>query len=180
MQPYIKTCYLYIDAGYIRKRLADAQLSEEFDPLFLKQYPESVLIGRAKVEVTRVFVYDGEDKSSPDQKVYLDKINCLPDTHVILGKIKTSTKNGRREQKGVDIKLAIDSLESAKSGVVDVIAIASGDADFAPLVEAIRRAGPHVLVLAFQTSISDDLRNVADRFLTLPDDPHNLPQYVLK
>jgi uncharacterized LabA/DUF88 family protein len=54
---------------------------------------------------------------------------------------------------------------------VDAVVIASGDGDYVPAVQAIRRAGPHVLVLAFSQALSPELRDAADRVILLPDHP---------
>ena len=40
----------------------------------------------------------------------------------------------------------------------------TGDADFAPLAEAVRHIGPHVIVAAYRNSVAASLRAAADRF----------------
>ena len=40
----------------------------------------------------------------------------------------------------------------------------TGDADFAPLADAIRRIGPHVIVAAYPKSLASSLKAAADRF----------------
>lgn len=58
--------------------------------------------------------------------------------------------------------LAVDMLEDAHRGIIDVAMLFSGDADFAPLLEAVRQYGPRVIVVAHSDSLADDLRLVAD------------------
>jgi uncharacterized protein (TIGR00288 family) len=121
--------------------------------------------------VRRCFFYDTIDPGlseheKQNEQLYLEAVEQLPDTQVIIGFLSIY---GR--QKGVDVQLAVDSLEAAWSGKVGAIAIASGDGDFAPLVYAIRRAGPLVLVLAFADALSPELRNAADRVVLLPEKP---------
>lgn len=180
--PNIKSCYVYyvyIDAGYIQGQLKQGNCNIEFNPDRLAQYITSESLYTSPVHAVRKFYYDALDEDAEPkviekQKAYLDKVRSLKDTHVVLGKIRKSKK---KEQKGVDVQLAVDALEAAKSGSVDVIALIAGDADFVPLVEAIRRAGPHVFVIAFNSSVALDLKNAADRYYSLPEDKHNLPQF---
>jgi uncharacterized protein (TIGR00288 family) len=84
----------------------------------------------------------------------------MADTHVILGEVRRSR---RREQKGVDVQMAVDALKAAASGTVDAIILVAGDADFAPLARAIREFGPHVFVVAFPENLSPSLAREADR-----------------
>ena len=92
------------------------------------------------------------------------------DPHVITGYVRRGHK-GRREQKGVDVRLAVDDLDAAAAQRVKAIGRLAGDADFAPLATAIGRAGPHVIVLAFPGPLSSELRGAADRVILLSDPP---------
>jgi uncharacterized LabA/DUF88 family protein len=124
--------------------------------------------------VRRIFYYDAVDESRPEeaerQERYFARLRRLPDVHVVLGDVRRRVK-GPREQKGVDVQLAVDALEVASSGRVDAIALVTGDADFVPLAGAVRRAGPHVIVMAFPSSLSDRLEAEADRSIFLPEPP---------
>jgi len=48
---------------------------------------------------------------------------------------------------------------------LDVVALASGDGDFGPLLELAQERGKRVEVLAFRSSVSQDLIDLADRFV---------------
>jgi len=77
---------------------------------------------------------------------------------------------GRRKIKGnMDIELAVDAMEQAKT--VDHMVIFSGDGAFTSLVEALQRRGRKVSVVStMQTQapmIADDLRRRADHFIEL-------------
>ena len=79
---------------------------------------------------------------------------------------------GRRKIKGnMDIDLAIDALELAPH--IDHMVLFSGDGDFRPLVEAVKRKGIRVSVVSTVATqppmISDELRRVADEFIDLKD-----------
>lgn len=64
-----------------------------------------------------------------------------------------------------DVEMAIDMVHMAER--VDVMAIVSGDADFARAVESVQGDGVHVEVVAFLGSTSLEMRALADRYLQL-------------
>jgi uncharacterized LabA/DUF88 family protein len=66
-------------------------------------------------------------------------------------------------------------LVGAFNGRYSVAILVSGDADYVPVVNEVRRAGPHVIVAAASDpspsskfQYSPELRAAADRFLELP------------
>src|SRR5690606_38790781 len=61
-----------------------------------------------------------------------------------------------------DVEMAIDMVTMAER--LDVIAIVSGDADFARVVEVIQGRGVRVEVAAFQNSTSAERRAIADHY----------------
>lgn len=69
-----------------------------------------------------------------------------------------------------DVGLAIDTVKLAPK--LDAVIIASGDGDFAPLVEYLKtNEGCQVEVVAFGKSTSSKLLEVADDFLDLDENP---------
>lgn len=161
-------CYAFVDGAYVRAELVNRGQGEEFDPTKPAAFTRNINIYDTQLIAIRVFYYDAPDPDANQdrqamQKAYFDRLRLLPDTHVILGELRRGKK---REQKGVDVQLAIDALKAAFSGAVRAVAIISGDADFAPLARAIREAGPHVVVLAFKDSLSPSLAVEADRVWT--------------
>ena len=64
-----------------------------------------------------------------------------------------------------DVEMAIDMLTMADR--LDVIAIVSGDADFARAVEVVQTRGVRVEVVAFARSSSLEMRSLADRYVEL-------------
>ncbi|MBI1213600.1 MAG: NYN domain-containing protein [Alphaproteobacteria bacterium] len=79
---------------------------------------------------------------------------------------------GRRRVKGnMDIELAIDAMEMART--CDHIVLFSGDADFIPLVTSLKRQGKRVSVVSTirtqPAMIGDELRRLADNFIDLED-----------
>ncbi len=53
-------------------------------------------------------------------------------------------------EKGVDVALAVDAMQIALAGTIDVAALVSGDGDFVPLVRALTKQGVRVLIVSFE------------------------------
>lgn len=69
-----------------------------------------------------------------------------------------------------DVGLAIDAIKLAPK--LDTIIIASGDGDFVPLVEYLKtNSGCQVEAMAFGKSTSLKLKEAADEFIDMCDDP---------
>jgi uncharacterized LabA/DUF88 family protein len=69
-----------------------------------------------------------------------------------------------------DTGIAIDAIELAPK--LDVVVLVSGDGDYIPLVEHLKRAtGCRVEIFAFGKSASGKLKEVADEFTDLDKDP---------
>ncbi|RJQ31980.1 NYN domain-containing protein [Candidatus Parcubacteria bacterium] len=68
-----------------------------------------------------------------------------------------------------DVGLAVDAIKTSE--IVDVIIVASGDGDYVPLVEYLKNQGRRVEVFAFGKSASAKLKEVADEFVDLSENP---------
>ncbi len=64
-----------------------------------------------------------------------------------------------------DMGIAADLVRAWEH--LDVIALASGDGDFAPLLELAQQRGCRVEVMAFRESVSQELLDLADRFVSI-------------
>lgn len=74
-----------------------------------------------------------------------------------------------------DVGLTVDAVRTAE--IVDTIVIVSGDGDFVPLVEYLKNQGRRVEVIAFGRSASGKLKEIADEFVDLGEEP---AKYVIK
>lgn len=89
--------------------------------------------------------------------------------------IETKTKNlqifaGGSKKADWDVGLAVDAITMGPK--LDTVIIASGDGDFVPLIEYLKmNEGCQVEVIAFGKSASGKLREVADDFIDLSEDP---------
>jgi uncharacterized protein (TIGR00288 family) len=68
-----------------------------------------------------------------------------------------------------DVGIAIDAIRVASS--VDVIVLASGDGDFFQLVEYLKNQGKRVEIIAFGKTTSAKLKEIADEFIDLEENP---------
>ena len=68
-----------------------------------------------------------------------------------------------------DVGLAIDVVKMAPK--LDAVVLATGDGDFVPLVEYIKAQGCQVEVITFGRSASARLKEAADEFIDMDDDP---------
>lgn len=89
--------------------------------------------------------------------------------------IETKTKNlqiflGGSKKADWDVGLAVDAIKLAPK--LDTIVIASGDGDFIPLVEYLQiNQGCQVEVISFGKSSSGKLKEIADEFIDMCDNP---------
>ena len=93
-----------------------------------------------------------------------------------LGKlgIETKTKDlqifaGGSKKADWDVGLAVDAIKMSPR--LDSVVIISGDGDFVPLVEYLQTVGVQVEVVSFGKSTSGKLREAADDFVDLSDNP---------
>ena len=178
MYPHI--CHVFIDGGYLRTEAAERWNTHNVNPRNLA----TRLVGHPAVQswaadsttrhnalLGRVTYYDAlpdedqENGEATDLQAYWRTIELLSDVHLGFGALRGL---GRRvRQKGVDTLIAVDMLVGAFSGIFDMAVLVSGDADFIPVVEEVHRRGVMVAVAGVSTSVSPDLRRVADRYIEL-------------
>ncbi len=72
--------------------------------------------------------------------------------------------------KSIDGRLIFDLLTNAQRNDFDVAVIASGDRDFIPVVEAVKRLNKTVRIASFSVALAHGLNSVADSVIDL--DPH--------
>ena len=104
---------------------------------------------------------------SEEEKGFFDALNKIG--------IETRVKDirvfaGGAKKADWDIGMAIDAVAMAQK--LDTIVLATGDGDFVPVVEYLRYTyGCQVEVIAFGKSASGQLREAADDFIDMCDDP---------
>ena len=88
--------------------------------------------------------------------------------------IETKTKDlqifaGGAKKADWDVGLAVDAIKMSPR--LDSVIIVSGDGDFVPLVEYLQTIGVQVEVVSFGKSTSGKLREAADDFIDLSENP---------
>jgi uncharacterized protein (TIGR00288 family) len=68
-----------------------------------------------------------------------------------------------------DVGLAIDAIKMAPK--LDAIILATGDGDFVPLVQYVQAQGCQIEVIAFGRSASARLKEAADEFIDMDEEP---------
>jgi len=76
--------------------------------------------------------------------------------------IMVLAQQGEAEGSDVDVSLAVSAVEVVLTKDVDIIALATRDADFLPVVQKAKEYGKKVVVLGAQPGFSSSLRNAAD------------------
>jgi uncharacterized LabA/DUF88 family protein len=96
-----------------------------------------------------------------EQQEFLDVLRQTPYLEVRLGSTKIA--QGIPVEKGIDVMLATDLLYFAWHDFYDVAILVSGDADFAYALQAVKNVGKHVEVAYFESGVSKDLLDIADK-----------------
>jgi uncharacterized protein (TIGR00288 family) len=96
---------------------------------------------------------------------------CYLDDRASSGLVQAAEARGfavRLTSGDVDVKLAVDGAALVCDGAVDVLAVASRDTDFKPLVELANERGLQTVAIApGEYGRSDGLRNAATTAITL-------------
>jgi len=61
-----------------------------------------------------------------------------------------------------DVRIAIEAMELIYNSDVDIIAIATRDADFLPIISEAKRKGKETIVIGIEPGFSVALQNAAD------------------
>ena len=67
----------------------------------------------------------------------------------------------------VDVSVAVAAMEALLTKDVDIIALASRDADYLPVVQKVKEHGKKIVVIGAEPGFSSSIRNAADFIETL-------------
>jgi uncharacterized LabA/DUF88 family protein len=158
--------YVFIDGNYVRKALDRAMMDVFGVPGDLA--PEAIVPHGA----FRSYFYDclddlkRESETEPEFKARVEaQSETFPRTHAHKGlhfRLGTLKGGRRREQKEVDILLAVDMLTHGFNRNMTHAILVTGDLDFRPVVEALVRSGIFVNVWYEKRSAAKDLPAAAD------------------
>ena len=69
---------------------------------------------------------------------------------------------GENEESDVDVAMAVAAMEAILTKDVDVIGIATRDADFIPVIQKAKEYGKKVVLFGIESAFSAGLKNAAD------------------
>ncbi|MEM9835986.1 MAG: NYN domain-containing protein [Bacteroidota bacterium] len=68
--------------------------------------------------------------------------------------------NGRREEKGIDVSLALEAYEQALLRKLDVVVLIASDGDYVPLVRKLNALGTRVMIMSWDFEFTSDNGNM--------------------
>lgn len=162
--------YLFIDGAYLRKHFNEQMQT------FYGVVPElDFELLAASLKSERTYYYDAIDyerHATESEDTFQarvtraegvhDHINNLPGFHVREGHVRRSPKRRNREQKAVDVQLAVDALEHAARGNMKLMMLFAGDLDFEPLLASLERLGVRTRLIYVPQHTSKELMQAAD------------------
>jgi uncharacterized LabA/DUF88 family protein len=167
--------YLFIDGAYLRERF-EHQMMTFYGVVPAIQFD----VLAANLGGHRTYYYDainynrGPSESESDFNARITKIHRLhdyissqPGFHVREGHVRRSPVRKRQEQKGVDVQLAVDALEHAARGNMEIAALLAGDLDFEPLLTSLARLGVRTRLFYATGHAAVELRQAADEVQTI-------------
>jgi hypothetical protein len=146
--------YLFVDLGYLLetyRTFAQKWFASEGGIDFPALY-------RHAHAPSKTFYYDFGGGGSR----HADRIRSAPGAHLRSG-----------EPTGVAVRLAVDLLQHATRGRMTHATLLSGNAEFAPLVDALVEIGTDVTVWAEAGSVAEPLRLASDHFLPIRWQDHH-------
>lgn len=91
--------------------------------------------------------------------LYWDRVfdDILMSAGVTTHYLPLKTSNGRREEKGIDVWLALEAYENAVYKHFDVLVLIASDGDFLPLVRKLNTLGTRVMILSWDFEFTNDM-----------------------
>lgn len=91
--------------------------------------------------------------------LYWDRVfdDILMSAGVTTHYLPLRSSNGRREEKGIDVWLALEAYENAVYKHFDVLVLIASDGDFLPLVRKLNTLGTRVMILSWDFEFTNDM-----------------------
>jgi len=107
-------------------------------------------------DVVSLFVYTATDQSRPEQQKFVAMLKRTGFTVRTKPVKKIRVGNGVYQWKGdFDVELTMDMLDTVS--MYDTVVLMSGDSDFAPVIDRVKKLGKQVLVMSVKGHISKEL-----------------------
>jgi uncharacterized LabA/DUF88 family protein len=161
--------YLFVDGAYFH-----TQFSEHMKELYGDVPKVDYFAISQHVSAQRTYYYDAIDNEKrstetadqhrarvADARERHHHISRVPGFHVREGHVRRGGSRPR-EQKAVDVMLAVDAMEHASRGTVGTITLLAGDLDFEPLVSALVRMGVDTRIVYVRRHTAPEVLAAAD------------------
>lgn len=131
-----------------------------------------ILVGNR--DLVGAYIFDGkipEKDREPKEQAALNELCSLG--FRLVTREAMVWRNGRYEQKEVDVSLAVEMMEHALMNHFDVAIVVSGDRDYIPVIQKVQASGKRVEVASYEEFISNDkeLLMTADVYHKLKEIP---------
>lgn len=96
------------------------------------------------------------------QVIYWDRVfdDILMSAGVITHYSPLKSVHGRREEKGIDVALALECYEQANLRNLDVVVLIASDGDYVPLVRKLNSLGTRVMIMSWDFEFTSDTGNM--------------------
>lgn len=108
-----------------------------------------------------------EPEAARAQQSFISKLESSASVTVKTRPLRYTPDKKRDREKGIDILLATDMLSQAYVNGYDSLVLISGDGDYAPVLEEIKKMGKRVENAFLEAFRSNALRSVCDIFIDL-------------
>lgn len=107
-----------------------------------------------------------QEASQRGNQLYNDRVfdDILMSEGVITHYLPVRTRSGKKEEKGIDVWLALEAFEQAFYKRFNVLVLITSDGDYVPLIRKLNSLGTKVMVLSWDFEYTDDMgREVVTR-----------------
>jgi len=135
----------------------------------------------------RMSAYDASQRGN---QLYNDRLfdDVLMTEGVVTHYLPLRNRAGRKEEKGIDVWLALEALELVWMKRYDVMVLITSDGDFVPLIRKVNSLGTRIMVLSWDFEYTDDTgREIITRTsqdlleeVTYPVAMHEIIDYPVK
>ncbi len=130
---------------------------------------------KRKYQCSKLFFYFGKDDKNIKQAKFLQKLKSFGYTL----RVKQIKRYGKRQKANCDVDLTMDML--LLQDKYDRAVVLTGDGDFLPLFEYLKKHRKRILIIAFSKRTSRELRRfVGSKFIGLSNERYLLERKVQK
>jgi len=160
---------VFIDQGNLYKAIEKVYDRRDVDPtkIALK------LVGGRKLVRINIYVSllnpEWEPKEAKAQQRFVFALQGIPFVTLQKRPLHYSQDRKRKWEKGIDVLLATDMFSQAYHHSSDSIILVSGDGDYAPVLEEVKKFGLRIENSFLAERRSNALRSVSDIFIKLDE-----------